>query len=700
MGCGTSATQRASGPGDEVEPTGCDNDELQRELYGERHRYNKKTGEAAEGQRTSERKEDDELFNGEDAGSGDQFGACKPWIGALVAPTKPPPINPAEPDCSFKLEYVYGYRSYDCRQNLFYTNTGSIVYSIAALGVILDPATNTQKFFGGGESKSRSEQHDDDILCLSVSPNKDYVATGQVGPSPKLYIWSAADGSYKAKCKIANKAARGIGSCSWSSDAKYVALTDKSDKWNAYVVEASSGKTVWTDTDGGQENYDVAWTKAPDKHIFATCGQKHITFWDVDAKTKNKGVGHNAQTFTCVTFDDEGTCYAGGIDGNVYVFKGNEKKEVRKAHDKIITTISWVNGKLYTGGADKTIRIDCKTSIPVSSAPRAIDVKGSTILVGLRDGTICTVEENGKVSNEYMKSHHDGEVWGLDMCGTSGEPTDVITTGDDNKIMVWDPVKRKNKGIFTINEKAGPKKKYGASTMSANPDNQCSRAVAYSSKKKVVAVATNEGIVQIRSSENMKTVVKEISVADRWIECMSYSPSGSMLAVGTHTSIVNVYETDSYSLKGTLKGNSSAILSLDWSKDETYIRTNSEAYELLFYKISAEGMGQDTSGATNTRDMEWATLNTKLGWEVTGVFPSGTDGTHINGVDRSANGTLIATGDDWGMVNVYRYPCRDGGKAKAYRGHSEHVVRIKFGLKDKYLFSIGGQDKALMQWKA
>ncbi len=34
-----------------------------------------------------------------------------------------------------------------------------------------------------------------------------------------------------------------------------------------------------------------------------------------------------------------------------------------------------------------------------------------------------------------------------------------------------------------------------------------------------------------------------------------------------------------------------------------------------------------------------------------------------------------------------------------YRGHSEHVVRVRFGLGDQYLFSIGGQDKAIMQWK-
>ena len=34
-----------------------------------------------------------------------------------------------------------------------------------------------------------------------------------------------------------------------------------------------------------------------------------------------------------------------------------------------------------------------------------------------------------------------------------------------------------------------------------------------------------------------------------------------------------------------------------------------------------------------------------------------------------------------------------------YRGHSEHVVRAKFSDDDTFLFSIGGYDQTIMQWK-
>lgn len=68
--------------------------------------------------------------------------------------------------------YFISYRGYDCRSNLFYTQTGEIVYHVAAVGVVYNRQQNTQRFYLG---------HDDDILCLSIHPLKDYVATGQVG---------------------------------------------------------------------------------------------------------------------------------------------------------------------------------------------------------------------------------------------------------------------------------------------------------------------------------------------------------------------------------------------------------------------------------------------------------------------------------------------------------------------------------------
>jgi hypothetical protein len=38
-------------------------------------------------------------------------------------------------------------------------------------------------------------------------------------------------------------------------------------------------------------------------------------------------------------------------------------------------------------------------------------------------------------------------------------------------------------------------------------------------------------------------------------------------------------------------------------------------------------------------------------------------------------------------------------KARSYCGHSEHVVRCAFSKDASRIFTIGGYDKAVVQWK-
>jgi len=73
--------------------------------------------------------------------------AVKPWMGAIKngAPTGfsiPKNLNKS-PDATLELEYCFGYRAKDSRNNLRYLKNGKIAYHAAALGIILDGKTNT-----------------------------------------------------------------------------------------------------------------------------------------------------------------------------------------------------------------------------------------------------------------------------------------------------------------------------------------------------------------------------------------------------------------------------------------------------------------------------------------------------------------------------------------------------------------------------
>ena len=238
-----------------------------------------------------------------------------------------------------------------------------------------------------------------------------------------------------------------------------------------------------------------------------------------------------------------------------------------------------------------------------------------------------------------------------------------------------------------------------ASTLSQYPPNQQGRAIAYNPRNGHVAISNNMGKVTIRSIDDLDTKLFTLKDATEWCETIRYSPEGDMLATGSHDNNIYVYDVNkNYQIICKFAKHNSFVTALDWSKDQTYIRSNCGAYEKLYFSLKDKA--QDPSGLSNTKDMEWETGSLKIGWNVEGIYPSGEDGSHINGVDFSADGQLIATGDDFGLMNVYRNPCMSlKHKAKSYAGHSEHVVRALFTKDGERIFSIGGYDKTVIQWK-
>ena len=82
-----------------------------------------------------------------------------------------------------------------------------------------------------------------------------------------------------------------------------------------------------------------------------------------------------------------------------------------------------------------------------------------------------------------------------------------------------------------------------------------------------------------------------------------------------------------------------------------------------------------------------------------GIFPPCADGSDINACERSPDGQVLATGDDFRMVKLFNYPCPvEEAAFQRYSGHSEHITGISFSKNaqgQKYLISTGGEDKCV-----
>jgi len=72
------------------------------------------------------------------------------------------------PQAALRLGWVYGYRGHDTRQNVFYNSKGEVVYHAAAVGIVYNPSSETQRHITDDpDSDDVAEGNSDDILCMA-----------------------------------------------------------------------------------------------------------------------------------------------------------------------------------------------------------------------------------------------------------------------------------------------------------------------------------------------------------------------------------------------------------------------------------------------------------------------------------------------------------------------------------------------------
>ena len=177
---------------------------------------------------------------------------------------------------------------------------------------------------------------------------------------------------------------------------------------------------------------------------------------------------------------------------------------------------------------------------------------------------------------------------------------------------------------------------------------------------------------------------------------MGWSPDGQTLAVGTAEGAIDLYDTAKWSRLARCRGHASVVAQLDWSRDSALVQSNCQAYEVLYW----EGRSGRQVRAPQREYAQWAGWSCKLGWPVMGIWREGFDGTDVNAVHASDDGSLVVVADDKGGVCLYRFPCV-AARAPCYRaaGHSSHVTNVRWLLGGARCVSVGGHDRAVLQWK-
>lgn len=276
----------------------------------------------------------------------------------------------------------------------------------------------------------------------------------------------------------------------------------------------------------------------------------------------------------------------------------------------------------------------------------------------------------------FEKQGHTEELWALAVHPTQNQ---FITAGYDKTIHLWDTMSHLVVWSKDIGE--------SAQTACFSPDGNVL----------IVATTTGRWIVIEASTRQL---ISMHSDGTELIGAIKFSPDGKHLALGSHDNHIYIYQVSDdfkqFNRIGRCSGHSSFITSIDWSTEGTYIQTTSGDYELLYWNATT---CRQLSNMSIARDLNWATQNCTIGFNVIGIWPENADGSDVNTCDRSNSSKLLATGDDFGKINLYSYPCN---KAKclnhSYNGHSSHVTCVRFLPDDSRIISLGGRDSSIMQW--
>ncbi|VDP65431.1 unnamed protein product [Echinostoma caproni] len=644
------------------------------------------------------------------------------------------PIPP--PEATLKLEWTYGYRGRDCRNNLYYLPTGEIIYFVAATVVLYNIEEQCQRHY---------LEHTDDVKCIAIHPDRITVATGQVAGhhkdqgKPHVRIWSSVDLRTLRVLGLGDFD-RGVCCVSFSKTdggARLCVVDDAQDHVLS-VWEWQKARKI-TDTKCSGDPVVAADFHPLDESTIVLCGKNMLAFWTLEGSTLNRKMAlfetgkvtcEKPKFVLCMAFAENGDLITGDSSGNILVWRRgtNTISQIcQSVHEGGIFSLCVTqDGHLISGGGkDKRIVFFDAALNPTGEVKELPELHGSVrtitqgpgemLLIGTTKNTILQTGPNVEFS-ALMFGHSD-EFWALARHPHSHQ---FLTAGQDRLVILWDALSKQtvwakelNDSIhcaaFYPNRTDGMVFGYGSNMPNgdlnlASPSAPGVSGVSPSglgSGEPVIALGTTSGRWLVIDALRHEIIAAHSDGIGEQIECIAYSPDGYYLALGSRDNGIYVYHVleqgRKYNRVGRCSGHSSFVLHIDWSTDGRYLRSVSGDYELLFW--TAHDCRQVVSPST-LRDLDWASQTCTLGYMVSGIWPENADGTDVNACASDPTFDLLATADDHGKVKLFRCPA-DKPKTEfhTYSGHSSHVTNVAFLFDGSRLMSAGGKDTAVLQWE-
>jgi microtubule-associated protein-like 6 len=530
---------------------------------------------------------------------GEETDNVKPWLANIVPPEFNMKENKDVPPYKLKIQHVFGFRSYDVRENLFFKDNDNIIYMTGSVGIVQNIHDLSQNIFGGLELSENGECHDDDIVSISYFKGEvSMIATGQREHKPTILIWSPTNPRVIYARFHQKKGSKEVSSLEFDKKGNYIASVGKDDMHHFYVFDIQNKNLYWSEESGPNVIFDLEFNPLGDE--FVLVGIKIVMFCYISKKLKKNSTINKMElselTFTSTNYTEDGICFTATSNGNIYAWKECLIIKSIKITEGSIPNLSFSDNRLYVSDNKNFVYIvnpdnlKIDTKFQMSSVVKAMDINDNgDIALGLKDGTIVIKNLQKKTERIIVRSHHDGRLFAIEFVPDRF----ILSSGEDNKILLYDINSKTCEYVGIINEKPEIIKDDKGTDLDHNEyaPNQCSKSITYNMKYDHVAVGLNNGCVSIRKgirNLNMK-YCNDIKIGEKSIEVVKYSPNNQLLACSSLDLQFKVCTIENYyAVVYRLSGHESGIFELDWDVNSKFMQSVTIDNNYLLYDLKTE----------------------------------------------------------------------------------------------------------------
>ena len=666
------------------------------------------------------KKIDDFTFDEEIIDHADESGVVKPWLESVIAPNIAIEEDISYPNYNLKIEHVYGFKSENSRKNIFFYKRDQIIYSVSSICIIQNLDDNTQRLFGGFPLKENKECHDNIITAIDFLNNEvAMVATGQCGLVPKILVWSPVDTEVVYARFEQPRESLEVSALCFDKTGHYLASFGKDKNNSYYIFDLRKNELKMTKETGGDNEFllDITFNKYVERddrceELLLVGVNKIIISRPDDNLDRNvyKKINDKIVIFTSCCYVSRTKFLIGSDLGKVSFYLNQEKTHQKKLSNGTIQNITYNQqlSKIFITDSLNKVYILEDTLFTQSgyftlkSVVKSIDVNEDfQMILGLKNGDIILKHWEDKTEYEevYLKSHSEGSIGGLAFV----PEYKIVTSGEDNKILLWNLRSKKCESSGKINPLVKNTTNINIDDYYIIGERNKSQCLAYHSSYEHVAVGINDGTITIRKNpkELERKSVPDIKIGENPIVNLEYTEYGDLLlAMDNKNKFVFLDVNNRYENKKSVELDS-FITSFDIDEQAKYIRCCMDNNKFKFYNLEEENEKyfEVDPNDEDLRAASWKTNKCKFSYAMQGIFQGSTNPNYISVVCKAHNKNILAAGDDDFLLNLCNYPCiTENPKLKKYRGHSGIIKKIIWNSNDNLIITIAEKDKAIIVW--